>query len=415
MRNSMILTLVAALLLMAAPAAAVPFGHFDGTRDATNSLTGVVGLVGWTLDASGVRWVDVYVDGQPVGRALQGLGRPGVTAMFPGFPNSALPGFGFYLDTTHYFNGLHRVEVLVTSVDGTQRFLNPRVYEFMNTTHLLDPFGEIQFPRKHATLGGVCDLEDPLRRYSVIEGHVLDVGVERGHHGEDPDQGDPPGDSGVGYVELLIDGVIFANTKTDCVFSAATGGFTNCYGLASPEIEKRYPTVPDAPHARFRFVVDVGALLAMGVTPGSHVFTIRAGDITGQVANVDENVYRLTCDEFEGNEPSFGVVANPSPVDIYHGTITVTGWALDFEGVAFIEVFADGKLVGTATHGIPRPFIASRYPGYPDSAGPGYTFLFDTTVVADGWVDIIVRVTDEAGRRTIIGERTIRVDNLVDD
>lgn len=413
MRKSVILTLAAALIVMAAPSAAVPFGHFDGIRDKGNSGTGVIGLVGWALDSSGVRWVDVYVDGQPAGRAFHGLARPDVTAAFPGFPDSAFPGFGFFLDTTHYFNGQHTVQVLVTSTDGSKRFLNPRSIEFMNSTHLLVPFGKIEFPKKHATLSGACNLSDPLRRYSVITGHVLDVGVEAGDRGGPPHQGDPPGDSGVGYVELLIDGSIFANTRRDCVFDPARGGLTNCYGLPTPQIEQRHPTVPDAPHAGFRFVVDVGVLLSMGYTPGSHVLTIRAGDIAGQVANVDENIYFFTCDEFMGNAPSFGFIDSPRPIHIYSGTVTVIGWALDFEGVSTVEVLANGQVVGLASYGVSRPGVSSRYPGFPNSAAPGFTFQFDTTVVADGWVDLIVRVTDVFGNRTIIGERTIRVNNLV--
>ncbi|MDX1630794.1 MAG: hypothetical protein R3234_02945 [Thermoanaerobaculia bacterium] len=413
MRRPLIVVLVVMLMVAAAPSWARPFGSFGGLTGGQNAASGVAGVVGWALDPEGIQAVDIYVDGQPAGRAFYGLGRPDVTARFPGFPDSDLPGFGFFLDTTHYFNGLHTVRALAISVDGSTTWLQARQIEFMNSTHLLAPFGQITYPRKHAELFGVCnDLQTPNRRYAVIEGWVLDVGVEKGDQGGPPNQGDPSGDSGVGYVELLIDGALWANSKVSCDYVPAKGGLSDCYGLESPEIERLYADVPDSPHARFRFVLDVGLLVASGYSRGTHVLTIRSGDIAGQVANVDENVVNFRCVEDRGNDPSFGQVDNPNPVDVYSDVIRIRGWALDLEGVESVEVLADGVPIGEATYGIRRPEVSSRHPGFPDSPAPGYILDFDTNTVADGWVDLVVRVTDIEGESTVIGERTIRVNNL---
>src|SRR5215216_1006760 len=103
---------IAAIVLASAPAsAAPPFGSFGGIVGGGNAGSGLMALTGWALDDNGVLALDVLVDGGVAGRANYGRARAGVSARFPGFPDSGLPGFGFLLDTTHYLNGLHTVAV----------------------------------------------------------------------------------------------------------------------------------------------------------------------------------------------------------------------------------------------------------------------------------------------------------------
>src|SRR5438105_2980087 len=66
---------------------------------------------------------------------------------------------------------------------------------------------------------------------------------------------------GVAYAELLIDGAIAANSQRDCHFDSTEGGLSDCYGLRRPDLEQNFPGLQDAPHAGFRFVIDVGDLI----------------------------------------------------------------------------------------------------------------------------------------------------------
>src|SRR4030095_2676405 len=119
MKRNVILSAVAAVLLASVPAsAAPPFGSFGGIVGGGNSGAGLLPLHGWALDDAGVLAVDVLVDGLLAGRASYSRARAGVTAKFPGFPDSAAPGFAFELDTTHYLNGLHKVSIRVKSNAG---------------------------------------------------------------------------------------------------------------------------------------------------------------------------------------------------------------------------------------------------------------------------------------------------------
>ena len=397
------ISLAAALSMAAGLQAAPPFGSFGGIVGGGNAGSGSLPLHGWALDDDGVRAVDVFVDGAIAGRAGYGRNRPGVSRSFPGFPDSDAAGFAFSLDTTRYLNGLHTVVARVTSESGERQFLNPVELEFLNTPHLLVPFGTIEFPRPAAELYGTCDMEDSPRRLSAVLGWALDSGVEIG-------------DMGVGYVELLIDGAIFANSRLDCQFSS-TGenrGLTNCYGLRRLDIERAFPTLPNAPQAGFRFVMDIGHLIDFGYAEGSHVLTIRAGDIGHTVANIAEIPVSFLCDNRIGNEEGFGWIARISPGNTGDGVIQARGWALDWEGVRRVVVYVDGREVGRAVYGFRTGAIAKQYPGYPDNPNAGWRISIDSTQFSDGLHDLQVIVVDRKGQTTLIGERSFVLDNVDD-
>lgn len=380
--------------------AAAPFGVFEGLPVGENAGGGILPLTGWALDDDGIERVEVYVNGVIAGLADIHQNRPDVELAFPGYPDSARGGFGFLLDSSRYLNDLYTINARVTSNSGEQTWLDGRQIQILNTTHNLAPFGQITFPNASSELYGTCDLDDPARRYSVIEGYALDLGIETG-------------DTGVKYVELLINGSLYANTHTDCIWTVETGGYTNCYGLPSLDVEALYPTVANSPHARFRFVLDVGWLLQFGYSIGFHELTIRVGDVAGQVANVAEIPVIFTCADFTDNEGAFGFIDDPESGELTGGITQVSGWALDAEGVALVRLYLDGLFVGTASYGIPRGDVLAHYPGYPDSAAAGWSFNLDTRITSDGQHHLQAVVQDDLGATNIIGERYFTIRNEI--
>jgi N-acetylmuramoyl-L-alanine amidase len=391
-----------AVLSAGALLAEQPFGRFGGTATGDNGGTGLIGLQGWALDDDGVAAVDIYVDGLIAGRADYGKPRTGVAEDFPGYPDAEAAGFAFPLETTHYLNGVHTVTARVLSATGERRFL-AESYEilFTNTDHTMLPFGKISFPNRNVEMFGNCDLSGP-RRYNVVYGWALDAGKSEG-------------DMGVGYVELLLDGAILYNDQISCFYAVETGGLTNCYGLRSLAIEEAYPTLKNSPQAGFRFVLDIGALLNSGWTPGHHILTIRVGDIFTQVRNIDEIPVSFSCDDFTGNEGAFGRINTPRNGNMYAGTIDVVGWALDFEGVASVTVYIDGQAWAFAHTRESRPEVSLYYPGFPESLAPGWSYQLDTTELSDGSHHLQIKTTDFEGVTTLIGERTFRVSNDLTD
>ncbi|HEX2643638.1 MAG TPA: hypothetical protein VHU81_11660 [Thermoanaerobaculia bacterium] len=400
MKRNIVLTAIAVALLGSAPSwAAAPFGSFGGKVGGGNSGAGLMPLHGWALDDDGIASVDVLVDGLVAGRADYGRSRPGVTAQYPAYPDSALPGFSYELDTTRYLNGNHTVSIRVKSKSGELKTLNNRVFQFVNVTQNLAPFGKVEFPSNQAEMRGVCDLADPNRRYSVVSGYALDAGVQ-------------PDDTGVAYVELMIDRAVFSNTRLDCRYSPIEGGLSDCYGIRRTDIEQTYPTLKDSPHSGFRFVLDVGALITFyGLAPAHHLITIRAADHFGQVTNIAEMPVTFTCDEDTDNENSIGEVGIPRAGLLYGGVIQTQGWALDWEGVSAVLILVDGTYVGEATRGLTRPGVSALYPGYPESAAPGWQYALDTRKLSNGTHELDVIVRDDLGVETYIGKRQFTVGN----
>ena len=410
--------------LLAAPSGAQEqvFGVFegqqvDGQQGTGNSGTGAMVLRGWALAGSGVRQVIIQVDGQDAGMALLGRTRPGVERSFPGYPDSSAAGWGFRLNTTRYSNGFHEVSAIAVSNEGRRVKLetldgdDSYRFQFTNNTHLLTPFGRINFPQRNAFVTGTCDLTSTLRRLTPVTGWALDLGVETN-------------DAGIGWVELMVDNQPVANTRSGCSFSLGAGGFTDCYGLPRPEIERLYPFAKDAPNAGFRFVLDIGFMVSgLLYTEGSHLLTIRAGDTSNQLADIDEFPVFFICDDDVPNEPAFGFIESPRRGAQYGDDIVVQGWLLDREGVDRVTIFVDGEPVGTADYGADdgifetRPGVFSQYFGFPDAEAPVFRLRggFDTTELSDGGHQLQVRVLDLEGERSWIGEVTFFVDNRNND
>lgn len=389
-------------------------GQFvEGQHGEGNSGTGAMVLRGWALAGSGVRQVILQVDGRDDGTALLGRARPGVERAFPGFPDSAAAGWAYRLNSTRYSNGRHTVRALVVTNAGRTVVLDTTeggksfVFNFNNNTTILVPFGAIQFPQRNGVVAGTCDTTSLVRRLTPIEGWALDLGVETN-------------DAGIGYVELMIDNQIVFNTRTGCHFDFRAGGFTNCYGLPRPEIERLYPFAKNAPNAGFRFVLDVGALIAgLRYSEGEHLITIRAGDTSNQIADIDEFPVFFACDTLMPNEPSFGFIESPRRGAQYAGDLTIQGWLLDAEGVDRVRVMVDGEFVGFAAYGVEdgifetRPGVFAQYPGFPDVEAPVFRLIpdFDTTILSDGGHQVQVFTLDREGARSLIGEVTFFVDN----
>lgn len=86
-------------------------------------FSGIAALGGWTIDKSvgtAIQAVKILVDGVFNGMASYGGSRPDVCAKFPNAAGCPNVGWNYLLDTTVLGNGLHSLEVSVTSTTGQQ-------------------------------------------------------------------------------------------------------------------------------------------------------------------------------------------------------------------------------------------------------------------------------------------------------
>jgi hypothetical protein len=318
--------------------------------------------------------------------------------------------------------------VRATDNEGASSDLGSRTVQVVNVGANLGPFGQIDFPLDKASLfcatigGGIpspCtpDICGGILT-NVVAGWTLDVGaaLDRGQ---------------VSYVELLLDGQIVANTRTDCVQLGQT--LVNCYGVNRPDVARSYVGYVNADNAGFLFsfalvrssddptgqivillpTSDSQTFVVTGfTTPGKHTLEIRAGDEEETVTQFGAMSVDILCDQQFGDQPAFGYIDTPSDYEFINGIFEVFGWASDFQGVDRVEVDVDGQVVGIANYGLSRPDVRAVDPRV-FSANVGFSFLLDTTRLADSAHDLVIYVVDRQGNRTEIGRRKFVVDNNV--
>jgi len=447
-----------------------PFGFIDSPAESQTGVSGSLPVSGWAADDSGtVDHIDILVDGKIVAGAvgngqastgIYGLPRPDVFAVFPDIPNSANSGYLANIDTTAFIDGVHVISVRAFDAQGASNVLGSRTVQIINNGANLPPFGYLDTPLDKASI--LCSTDSPfvpssscpepcfptgLGGVSVpvsfyknnVSGWALDVGsyLDRGQ---------------VSYVELLIDGQIIANTRRDCV--RAGNIMANCYGVNRPDVARAYPGYVNADNSGFNFlftleqdpgnglfsviVPDRFGFPVVGgyVVPGKHTIAIRAGDEKETVTQIATISVDVLCDSGKfSDQPAFGYIDSPTPLQYVKGVATFYGWAFDYDnggqapwvnGIVRLDMDIDGTVVGSVF----PPYIGradvpandSRVPATPFSFGPvafvGWAFQFDTAKLTDAQHDFVVyavdtpnAVTGRPAYRTEIGRRKFVVFN----
>ncbi len=83
-----------------------------------NPVVGRLMIEGWSLAASGVVVVEVYMDDEPLGTAHCGLVRRDVAATFPDNPNALRAGYVFHCPARSLRDGEHTIRVVARAADG---------------------------------------------------------------------------------------------------------------------------------------------------------------------------------------------------------------------------------------------------------------------------------------------------------
>ena len=110
---------------------APPFGTLDEPQAGT-TVGQVVAVVGWAVDNVAVERVEVFLDGNLLGTAQYGRGRPDVANAYPGLPGSPNCGFAFEFSTEPYTRGPHELTVRLTDRAGNSQALASRRVTFGN-------------------------------------------------------------------------------------------------------------------------------------------------------------------------------------------------------------------------------------------------------------------------------------------
>jgi hypothetical protein len=390
-----------------------PRGYLESPKP-NDTLNGPFPVYGWAVDENGIDRIEALIDGLVIEGAVLGGPRPDIYYAFPMFPQAALSGYIVYLDSNRVENGLHTLTVRAFDPLGQSRVLGERQVFISNEPANDPPFGFIEWPLRDIMMEGQCDdtcgsidgtsppdntCPHPL---NLIHGWALDTAPRA-------DQGS------VAYVELLVDGALFFNTRTDCKYNNTLKSYVDCYGMTRFDIQNLYPGYVNTPECGWRFWLDVGYLIAhMGYVEGAHYISARVGDVEDTVTIIDQIPVFFKCVyRVQGGTQlaASGYIDVPSPYQYVTGSVRIAGWAIDYNKVCAIEVYVDGIYQGDALYGDLRQDVHDTWDWSFWGLYSGWHFDLDTTPLNDGEHDLVIQVRDCTGDLRILGERRFVSDN----
>jgi hypothetical protein len=133
--------------------------------------------------------------------------------------------------------------------------------------------------------------------------------------------------------------------------------------------------------------------------------------IPGSIGKARALVYNLhkrlpPADPFE----PMGNTDCPAAKSIVSGTTNICGWTFAHDGpVASVDIFIDGKNIGTAQYGISRADVRKVWPHAPLRCG--FNFAWDTIKVANGKHVINVEPVDANGKQAVFSPVPVTVKN----
>jgi hypothetical protein len=198
--------------------------------------------------------------------------------------------------------------------------------------------------------------------------------------------------SAISRIAVYVDDQFIANANTN---------------LPRIDIIEAYPNYPGIQHIAPGFQIGV---LASRFTNGSHTIAVRVFRSDGTFTELG----RRTIDVNNSlNQSPFGNVDIPDLSGTFNasGSFPVSGWALDTDGVAKVEVLIDNGVVQNAMYGDARPDVGNTFADWPNALFSAFIANVDTTRIQDGVHTLDVRATDRLGLSRLIGRRVVQIFN----
>ena len=303
-----------------------PRMYLDAPGDnQTFSVGSAITFSGWALNATGIRNVDVTIDGTKASAATQ-FYRPDVDRAFPGYPGGVGSGFSYTLPANSLGAGTHTVTVTAIGNNGSSQQIT-RAF----TTVIPSPAAFIDTPADGSTWGDNRDI--------TVSGWAVNW-------------------SGIKQVNIYLDGSAspVASTQTNQPRS---------------DVARVFPGYPGTENAGYSVTLPIASL-----TSGPHkvkeVATGNNGTISTSERSFTVQKYQMGFDT--GTLPQY-----------LNTSIGFTGWAINAAVVKSVTLYIDGNPAADAQIGQPRSDIPSLYPAYPGTDTSGYTFSgVDVTNLSTG-------------------------------
>lgn len=287
----------------------------------TNSVT----ILGWSLNTSGVKSVQVYINGNKVGDATIGIERDDVNNSVNKsgvYKNGANCGFSYKINTSAYAPGTYNIKVLSTGNNWASASESITVKKAAPLIHIETP-----------TAAGNISSDFNIKGWSLNPNGVKEVDVSIDGHS--------PVSAQAGLGRPDINSVYNAS---GCYSGAANSGFT-------------YPV-------SFR-----------SLSMGSHSIKVTSYGNDGTSVSTSFKVNLVA-------PVPMSAIDTSSSKAFMEGSFTVTGWALNYSGIKSVDVYIGSTKVGSAAIGIVRDDVNSKLNTsglYKGGENSGFTFTIPNT------------------------------------
>ncbi|WP_242971491.1 Ig-like domain-containing protein [Clostridium algidicarnis] len=292
-----------------------------------NSPEGIFGnskilVNGWALNKSGIKNVEVYLDGKLLGNANMNLPRPDVTKVFKGYAGSDNSGYA--------------LEINENIPPGTHIIL---VKSIANNGESLTMIRKIEVVR----LSNKMYIDDPSEGEEIFEQMIV--------------RGWALNPSGVKQVKVFIDDIYAGDAE---------------YGLSRPDVNEVFPLYSKGASSGYQI-----KLFTNNVKRGEHKVTVEAVGQDGSSTKVSKKI------SMKKLEP-LSYIDSPEIRVMKKEKLNIYGWSLNDSGIQKVKVFIDGKYIGNAKYGLNRPDVKAVFPKYKYTEESGYTLDYDVSNLSIG-------------------------------
>jgi N-acetylmuramoyl-L-alanine amidase len=308
---------------------------------------------GWALNPSGIKEVNVYINGVFKGKATVGLSRPDIDNIYKGmYTNAGNSGYKLQVDVSNLTAGNTTVRVDSVGNDGTTLTQSKNIQ-----MKKLSAQGRIDEPSEGQLVSGTSL---KVRGWAIAASGVKEVKV---------------------YVDGKLKGSIAPNS-------------------ARPDIKNAFPSYPNAETSGYELTVNIA-----DIAGGSRIIKTEEVANDGSVNTTQRtvNINKLSPQ---------GRIDEPSEGQLIGGTsLKVRGWAIAASGVKEVKVYVDGKLKGSIAPNKARPDIKNAFPSYPNAGTSGYELTVNVADVAGG--SRIIKTEEVANDGSVnTTQRTVSVGKL---
>lgn len=306
---------------------------------------GDITVSGWAISHYGISRVDIYVDGVGMGSVNKAdfIARSDIEDSFggSGYEDALNSGYSFTIPDGKLSNGTHTVRVATIDDRGNAVWSNAKTFT-LNLTQ--------------------ASLESPSGTYTD------DIGVS----------GWAVSQFGVSRVDLYCDG-------------KQTGTISHDELTERTDIESKFAGVnyTDMAHSGFTYTIPNENL-----TGGTHTLSAVVIDNMGNKVSSSTKTFTVTSPN-----PALWL---DTPVGTYTGNINVNGWAISHFGVKRVDVYVDGKGMGSVYNDsfTERIDIEKLFSGkgYNDLTHSGFSYTIPDEKLAGGKHTVRVAMIDNSGK-----------------